>query len=294
MEDWRKHFMGKLGEKDNKGAGQKETKREEACQHTEDQEELSREEFVRQVNRLKKGKLPGEDKLENEVCKYMPKEEGIALWEILRNIWEKGRNIGAVEKKRDLKKAFDRVDREVLKERMMEIGVVGDVESKEFWKEEEVRQSCPLSPILFNIYQADLKEELEKGQIGGCRIWKKKVWCIAYSDDIVLIADREEELKEILRSFKKYFEFKKMILSEAKTKILENGKNDKHMEERKRKAVIAIKYACSIGERIFKKSYRRRRKLFRALVESVALFGAEIWGWEKDGRLESVQKINME
>ncbi|KAI4476583.1 hypothetical protein M0804_013477 [Polistes exclamans] len=75
IEDWRKHFIEKLGGKDIKGSGQKETRREEASQHTEDQEELSREEFVRQVNRLKRGKAPGEDKLENEIWKYMPKEE---------------------------------------------------------------------------------------------------------------------------------------------------------------------------------------------------------------------------
>lgn len=59
--------------------------------------------------------------------------------------------------------------------------------------------------------------------------------------------------------------------------LQKNGRNERHMEERKRKAVIVMKNAWSIGERISKKSYRRRRKLFTALVESVALFGAEIW-----------------
>lgn len=42
------------------------------------------------------------------------------------------------------------------------------------------------------------------------------------------------------------------------------------MKERKRKAVVAMKNAWSIGERIFKKNYERRRKLFTALVECVA------------------------
>ncbi|XP_043501576.1 uncharacterized protein LOC122523752 [Polistes fuscatus] len=54
-----------------------------------------------------------------------------------------------------------------------------------------------------------------------------------------------------------------------------------------------MKNAWSIGERIFKKSYKRRKKLFTALVESVVLFGAEIWGWEEDERLESVQRRYM-
>lgn len=66
------------------------------------------------------------------------------------------------------------------------------------------------------------------------------------------------------------------------------------MKERKRKAVLTMKNAWSIEERIFKKSYERRRKLFTALVECVALlFGAEIWGWEEDEKMESVQRRYM-
>lgn len=76
--------------------------------------------------------------------------------------------------------------------------------------------------------------------------------------------------------------------------LQKNGKNDRHMKERKRKAVLTMKNAWSIGERIFKKSYERRRKLFTALVECVALlFGAEIWGWEEDEKMESVQRRYM-
>ncbi|XP_043501615.1 uncharacterized protein LOC122523806 [Polistes fuscatus] len=173
---------------------------------------------------------------------------------------------------------------------------------------------------------ADLEEEMRKGQEGGCRVGNEKVWSVSYADDIVLIADREEELKGMIRRFKKYLEKKKMILSDTKTKIMvfekrkgkdrlwkwgdreleeveeirylgyilqKNGRNERHLEERKRKAIIVMKNAWSIGERIFKKSYRRRKKLFTALVESVALFGAEIWGWEEDERLESVQRRYM-
>ncbi|KAI4473314.1 hypothetical protein M0804_015400 [Polistes exclamans] len=77
---------------------------------------------------------------------------------------------------------------------------------------------------------ADLKEEVKKGQIGGYRIWNEKLWYIAYSEDIVLIADNEEELKEIFRSIKKYLECKKMILSEAKKKILVFEKKEEKIE----------------------------------------------------------------
>jgi hypothetical protein len=35
-----------------------------------------------------------------------------------------------------------------------------------------------------------------------------------------------------------------------------------------------------VGERIFKEDFRRRMRMFEALVESVALYGAEIWLYE--------------
>jgi len=67
-----------------------------------------------------------------------------------------------------------------------------------------------------------------------------------------------------------------------------NGGPEKHMEERLRKAVIAMKQTWSIGERLFKEDFVRRVKMFNALVGSRALYEAEIWGWKKEERLDKV------
>lgn len=86
----------------------------------------------------------------------------------------------------DLKAAFDRVDRaklgemlrearigEKLRRRIMEtyketknIVRVGNRKSKEFWTKSGVRQGCPMSPTLFNIYIMDLEREMKKEQTG--------------------------------------------------------------------------------------------------------------------------------
>ena len=61
--------------------------------------------------------------------------------------------------------------------------------------------------------------------------------------------------------------------------LQENGTDEKHIQDRKKRAVIAMKrgmIACNVGERIFKQDYKRRMKISGAPVESVALFGAEV------------------
>ena len=48
-------------------------------------------------------------------------------------------------------------------------------------------------------------EELRKRQAGRIVVGKRKAWSLTYADDIVLMTDREEELKEMLKRFKKIF-----------------------------------------------------------------------------------------
>ncbi|KAK2578102.1 hypothetical protein KPH14_011613 [Odynerus spinipes] len=54
-----------------------------------EEEDIKREEIVKVLMKLKEGKAPGEDGLENEVWKKMPMEVGEALEEVLRRIWRR-------------------------------------------------------------------------------------------------------------------------------------------------------------------------------------------------------------
>lgn len=51
-----------------------------------------------------------------------------------------------------------------------------------------------------------------------------------------------------------------------------------------------MKKTWSIGEGIFKENYRRRVRMFEALVESVAMFGTEIWGWKEEERIDAISR----
>ena len=177
----------------------------------------------------------------------------------------------------------------------------------------------------FNIYVAGLEEELRKGQAGGIVVGERKAWSLTCADDIVLMADREGELKEMLKRFQKFFKEAELELSTKKTKIVvfekrknkrrqrkwkwreqeleevdqirylryilqKNGSDEKHIQDRKKRARMAMKKTWSVGERIFKQDCKRRMKMFGVLVDSVALFGAEVWGWNTEERLDRIQR----
>ena len=69
-----------------------------------------------------------------------------------------------------------------------------------------------------------------------------------------------------------------------------NGGADKHIEERIRRATVAMKQTWSIGERLFKEDFERKIKMFDALVGSIALYGAEIWGWREEEKMDKLKR----
>lgn len=78
-----------------------------------------------------------------------------------------------------------------------------------------------------------LEEELRKGQVGGIVVGERKVWSVTYADDIVLMADREKELKQMLKRFEKFLKETELELSTEKTKmvVFEKRKNKKRQRK---------------------------------------------------------------
>ena len=75
--------------------------------------------------------------------------------------------------------------------------------------------------------------------------------------------------------------------------LKKNGKCDSQMKEMTRKMEIAMRNTWSIGEHIFQNGYVRRIKMYKSLVESVGLYGAEIWGWDREVELDRIQRKNI-
>lgn len=242
----------------------------------------------------------------------------------------------------DFKAAFDNIDRkklwESMKEKRINRKIIGRLEkiyeetrstiktkdglTSYFKTTKGVRQGCVMSPLLFNLYIADIDEYMRKRGIGGLRLGKDRIWSLAYADDLVLVAKNREALLDMMDTLRRFTKERKLILNTEKTKIMvfnKGGKEKKekwrwegkeieevqnfkylgfnfnrkgdyreHIKDLKKKGRLALNKVWGLGERICRDDFRRRGKLFRYLVQSVMSYGVEIWGWEEQKDLEKI------
>ena len=87
--------------------------------------------------------------------------------------------------------------------------------------EKEVRQSCILSPYLFNLYAEYIMRNarLEEAQ-AVIKIAGRNINNLRYADDSTLMAESEEELKSLLMKVKEESEKVGLKLNIQKTKVM--------------------------------------------------------------------------
>lgn len=103
---------------------------------------------------------------------------------------------------------------------------VGDKYTRKFWIGKGLRQGCPLSPLLFLILIADIEEILKKKGNGGVTIGRRRIYSLAYADDLAILATEQYELKRMIKSLERYFQEKEMMLNVEKSKVLVFSKKD--------------------------------------------------------------------
>lgn len=55
----------------------------------------------------------------------------------------------------------------------------------------------PFESHIVNMYLADMEESIKRKEVGGIFLDKIKVWLIMYMDNVVLLSESKEEMKEI-------------------------------------------------------------------------------------------------
>ena len=142
----------------------------------------------------------------------------------------------------DLRKAFDSVWREKLWEVLREKKLGGKFLNivKEMYRGNKrkikvgrsetnwipcnkgIKQGCVLSPMLFAIFLADLGSRLSKFK--GVKLGNADIQGLFFADDIVLLAENEENLRELLSTLIAFLDERRLDLNQAKSKIMKLGK----------------------------------------------------------------------
>lgn len=92
--------------------------------------------------------------------------------------------------------------------------------TKKFRTRKGVRQGCVMSPLLFDLYIANIDRLFKERNIGGIEIGKSKIWMLAYANDMVLLAKNRVAIQDMMDTFKKFTKSKKLELNTEKTKTL--------------------------------------------------------------------------
>ena len=93
-----------------------------------------------------------------------------------------------------------------------------------FQTEKGIHQGCILSPCLFNLYAEYIMKNagVDVAQ-AGIKIAGRNINNLRYADDIILMAESEEELKSLLIKVKEESEKIGLRLKIQKTKIMASG-----------------------------------------------------------------------
>ena len=99
-----------------------------------------------------------------------------------------------------------------------------DVEQQMFQTGKGVCQGCILSPCLFNLYAEYIMRNaaLDEAQ-AGIKIARRNINNLRYADDTTLMAESEEELKNLLMKVKEESEKTGLKPNIQKTKIMASG-----------------------------------------------------------------------
>ena len=96
---------------------------------------------------------------------------------------------------------------------------LNDSRSTSFDLNQGVRQGCILSPLLFNIFLCDLSKKFQTLE-GKLDLDSTSVNSLVWADDLVLLTESENGLKDMLKILEEYCDENKLAINTDKTKCM--------------------------------------------------------------------------
>ena len=89
-----------------------------------------------------------------------------------------------------------------------------------------VRHGCNLSPLLFNLFDNYIFQELKDNS----KLQQKDINCVMYADDLLILSETEASFNNILQRLGKYAKRWKLKISQKKTKIMVFNKQERSID----------------------------------------------------------------
>ena len=175
-----------------------------------------------------------------------------------------------------------------------------------------VRQGCPLSPILFNLYVNDIFEQINQGTNNDVVIDENEIVnALMYADDMILISHSKEGLQNQIDILNEYCVKWNLEINTKKTEVMIFNRGNKllkgniHINNVPLEDVKSFKYLgftisaknCSFSKtlddlsikanraifalnnkfKISKLPIRLALKIFQAQIIPILLYGSEVW-----------------
>ena len=246
----------------------------------------------------------------------------------------------------DFSMAFDTIPRDILLDRIRNYGITGRFFNiiKGIYEMDEscvklgnkytssfginlgVRQGCVLSPILFNLFMADLAKKLEMAD-GKVKVNNTEISSVFWADDIILLSESEQGLNTMIKILEKYSNEHKLKINTDKTKVmifnktgrlmkrlyhingvqLENVRSYKYLgflltpsgeitsglqdlRDRALKAFMGLKTSLGLS---FHKDIETTLNLVDAMVKPILLYNSDFWGCMKMPTNNPIESLHM-
>ena len=195
--------------------------------------------------------------------------------------------------------------------------------------EKGVRQGCPLSPLLFNLYINDLIDAINKTSLTDIYLNENnKINALLYADDLVLISESKEGLQKQIDTLHNYCKKWKLKINTKKTKSMVFNRGNKiinadfkvgdtHIEKVKTFTYLGFAISaknCQFQTTIDDLTIKANRaifslrnkiklsklpvklaiKIFHTQIVPILLYGSEVWGPYMEENFESWDYTKIE